>query len=92
MMSLTFQIGKASPAICDKATLRAIVGMEKTAYLVTGDEVWEMDDSGGLVQDERQNIGTIWPGLPRYPDAGFTWLNGLQYIFIGTAFSGFSEN
>ena len=68
MMSLPFQIGRNShpfPAICDKAKLRAIVGMEKTAYLVTRDEVWEMDDSGGLVQDEPQNIGTIWPGLPR---------------------------
>ena len=67
------------------------MGMEKTAYLVTGDDVWEMDESGELVQDEPQNIGTIWPGLPRYPDAGFTWLNGLQYLFIGTTFSGFRE-
>ena len=61
----------------------SIVRVGETAYVVSVDEVWEMGESGGLVRDEARNIATTWPGLPRYPDAGFTWHNGLEYIFIG---------
>ena len=63
----------------------SIVGVGETAYVVSGDEVWEMGEGGGLVRDEARSIATTWPGLPRYPDAGFTWHNGLEYIFIGRA-------
>ena len=45
-----------------------------------------MGDSGGLVRDEALSIATTWPGLPRHPDAGFTWHNGLEYIFLGRTY------
>ena len=57
-----------------------------TAYVVSVDEVWEMGESGGLVRDEARSIATTWPGLPRHPDAGFTWHNGLEYIFVGRTY------
>ena len=61
----------------------SIVRVGETAFVVSVDEVWEMGESGGLVRDEAHSIAATWPGLPRYPDAGFTWHNGLEYIFVG---------
>ena len=55
----------------------------ETAYMVRGDQLWEVEESGRVLHDEPRNISTVWPGLPRSPDAGFTWHNGLSYIFIG---------
>ena len=57
--------------------------VRETAYMVSGDQLWEMDENGRLLHDEPQNIAIMWPGLPRSPDAGFTWHNGLSYIVIG---------
>ena len=64
----------------------SIVRVGETAYVVSGDEVWEMGESGGLVRDKAHSIAATWPGLPRYPDAGFTWHNGLEYIFVGKTY------
>ena len=43
-----------------------------------------LDESGKI--NYSSPIGTVksmWPGLSRTPDAGFTWTNGLTYFFIG---------
>ena len=45
--------------------------------------MWEVGESGALVHEEPHNTKMVWPGLPRSPDAGFTWHNGLTYLFIG---------
>eukprot|EP00090_Calanus_glacialis_P008550 TRINITY_DN16894_c0_g1_i5.p1 TRINITY_DN16894_c0_g1~~TRINITY_DN16894_c0_g1_i5.p1 ORF type:complete len:294 (+),score=51.54 TRINITY_DN16894_c0_g1_i5:396-1277(+) len=74
------------PTICERGGLVSIVRVGETAYVVSGDEVWEMGESGGLVRDKAHSIAATWPGLPRYPDAGFTWHNGLEYIFVGSKY------
>ena len=85
---LFFQLGSQPPTyptICGREGLKSIVRVGETAYVVSGGEVWEMGESGGLVRDGARSISATWPGLPRYPDAGFTWHNGLEYIFVGKA-------
>ena len=59
------------------------MGLASGALIVSKDKIWEMGDSGDLVRAEHHDINTVWPGLPRYPDTGFTWHNGLQFIFKG---------
>ena len=76
-----FQVSPPLPSICH--SVQAMVGLASGALIVSKDKVWEMGDSGDLVRAEHTNINTVWPGLPRYPDTGFTWHNGLQYIFKG---------
>ena len=45
-------------------------------------QVWSLDESGE--RKERMGwVGSVWPGLARSPDAGFTWTNGLTYLFTG---------
>ena len=78
---LFFQVSPPLPSICH--SVQAMVGLARGALIVSKDKIWEMGDSGHLVRAEHHNIDTVLPGLPRYPDTGFTWHNGLQYIFKG---------
>ena len=48
-------------------------------------QVWIVDNSGSVEhQSPLGTVSSLWPGMPRTPDAGFTWTNGLTYFFIGT--------
>jgi len=78
--------------ICNGRELEAIVEIGGTSFVATGDQVWEVGESGALVHEEPHNTKMVWPGLPRSPDAGFTWHNGLTYLFIGSKYYRYRNN
>ena len=45
-------------------------------------QVWELD-SDGNIKEKLGRFDSVWPGLLKAPDAGFTWTNGLTYLFQG---------
>ena len=45
-------------------------------------QVWELDRNGDI-KEKLGGFDSVWPGLLRTPDAGFTWTNGLTYLFQG---------
>ena len=61
----------------------------KTVFLF---QVWIVDNSGGVKHETPLgSVSTLWPGMPRAPDAGFTWTNGLTYFFVGkTTINGYT--
>ena len=86
---LSLQIEKTTPrqaALCQKGKLGAIVSGGETSYVVAGREVWKMNKNDDLMTENPEDIGAVWPGLNKRPDAGFTWHNGFQYIFKGKHF------
>ena len=62
----------------------------KTVFLF---QVWIVDNSGGVKHETPLgSVSTLWPGMPRAPDAGFTWTNGLTYFFVGkTTINGYTR-
>ena len=45
-------------------------------------QVWELDTNGNI-KEKLGRVDSVWPGLLKTPDAGFTWNNGLTYLFQG---------
>ena len=75
----------ASPGPCRAGvrTVRAVINTGAGYALVEeGGLVWQTDRAGQVVEEGR-SASQVWPGLPRPPDAGFTWHNGLTYLFLG---------
>jgi len=84
---------KKQTSVCEGKHKLKLFNVDGSVYLVQLDKtssnhkVWEVDDSGNI--DFLTPIGTvseIWPGLPRTPDAAFTWTNGLTYFFLGSKY------
>ena len=47
-------------------------------------KVWLLDENGKVnFSSPFGTVSKVWPGLSTTPDAGFTWTNGLTYLFSG---------
>jgi len=84
---------KTQTSVCEGRQTLKLFNVDSSVYLVLLDKtvpdhkVWMLDESGKI--NYSSPIGTVksmWPGLSRTPDAGFTWTNGLTYFFIGSKY------
>lgn len=72
----------SKPSLCSGGPPDCLVGGEQGGWAIKGDKVWRLDEQGEPFGPSK-NISDIFPGLPREPDAGFTWHNGLTFVFKG---------
>jgi len=77
------------PRVCESGNKYKVMSVDGTLYLLEADrnrhEVWELD-SDGNIKEKLGRFDSVWPGLLKAPDAGFTWTNGLTYLFQGSQY------
>jgi len=70
------------PSLCAGEPPDCLIGGDQGGWAIKGDKVWQLDEQGEPL-GSMKNLSNIFPGLPKEPDAGFTWHNGLTFIFKG---------
>jgi len=94
----TLEGPKWKTSLCEGKSKLKLFNVDNSVYLVHKDKaspdhkVWIVDNSGGVKHETPLgSVSTLWPGMPRTPDAGFTWTNGLTYFFVGTKYYRYSN-